>query len=147
MGAIAGGPVTYWLMSRGVWLCLFLALGSLIFCTVLGFRVPETLRKSDANVAAPLLEEEAEDTKSNSMLKWARSGTKRFADYAYVLATAERKVGILLLSLLLSAFGRNSYILLQQYIKARFKWSWSEVSHSHRPARSPINGFQISYEF
>jgi hypothetical protein len=97
--------------------------------------MPETLDRRDANMHEPRLEEEAENPKSNTMLTGLRLAMKRFGDFTYVLATKERKVGFLFLSLLLSNFGRGSQMLLQQYVKARFKWSWGEVSRLHTRAR------------
>ncbi|KAK3939792.1 efflux pump ustT [Diplogelasinospora grovesii] len=135
IGAVLANPVTYWVMELGgTWVSIYAGLGLMTVLTVAAFRFPETLQttrhKGDDDA-----HQEDEDGNENNMpkgglqklLEQSRAGVTRFSDFVRLLATEERRVGLVLLSVVLTTFGRNAASILMQYVTARFNWSWSKA--------------------
>lgn len=57
----------------------------------------------------------------------AVTGVRQVAESAHFLFRENKKLGMLLISMLVSTFGRFATIILQQYISKRFGWTWSQV--------------------
>lgn len=56
-----------------------------------------------------------------------RSGSARLRIFPQTVIIVEPKAGLLLLCMLFTTFGRDAQIMLQQYVVAKFQWSWSKV--------------------
>ncbi|KAK4207235.1 major facilitator superfamily domain-containing protein [Rhypophila decipiens] len=55
------------------------------------------------------------------------SGSAEARQFLHIIVKQEPRVGLLLLCLLLTTFGRNAQVMLQQYVVAKFQWSWSKA--------------------
>lgn len=129
LGAFAGGPITSWIMDKDVWLAIYLGLGLLVICTVFAWSLPETLQKKvDAEDDEPTIPDGRHGVLGN-LVQQVKSESVRFGTLIRTLAREERQVGILLLSLLFTTFGRDSAVVLMQYVAIKFKWSWSKVGN------------------
>jgi hypothetical protein len=136
LGAIVGGPITYWMIQQGLWLSISLGLVIILLCTILTFCIPESLPRS---------KEACDNVANKGHLEWehvtghVKSGAKRFGDFINQLVRKEKQVGFLLLSLLFTTFGRNSQIVLMQYIRRRYEWSFDKVMPYPTDARQGWN--------
>jgi hypothetical protein len=100
-------------------------------CTILGFALPET--RKEVHLTNNISDRCEEDSGNSSGLlhygaEQVRAGTKQFSGFFLRLAREERHVFLLLLSLLLTTFGKDAGLMLMQYITVKFHWEWSEVS-------------------
>ena len=133
IGGLIVNPLTYLLMKGGPWLSIYVGLGLSVFCILLGFSLPESLTKS-AGTGDISDEDGPSDGDHHGLLQQvltqAKAGAGKFITFLQLLITEERQVGLLLLSLLFTTFGRDSALMLIQYVHVRFGWEWSEVGHS-----------------
>jgi hypothetical protein len=132
IGGLIQNPLTYLLMKRGPWLSIYVGLGLSVFCILLGFSLPESLKKGPG--AGDISDEDSPgDGDHHGLLQQAltqaKAGAWKFLTFLRLLITEERQVGLLLLSLLFTTFGRDSALMLIQYIHLRFRWKWSEVGY------------------
>jgi len=134
IGGLIQNPLTYLLMKRGPWLSIYVGLGLSVFCILLGFCLPESLKTGPE--AGDMSDEDGSGDREHhgllqQALTQAKAGTGKFLTFLRLLISEERQVGLLLLSLLFTTFGRDSALMLIQYIHVRFKWEWSEASYCY----------------
>ena len=134
IGGMLESPLTYLLMKRSPWLSIYVGLALSVFSTLLGFSLPESLKKGSLpeDISDPQYNEDdtANGHNHSSFARaaaQAKAGAARFLTFLHLLFTKERQVGLLLLSLLFTTFGRDAALMLIQYVHIRFGWEWSEV--------------------
>lgn len=115
-----------------MWLPIWLGMGCFGLTTILALFVPETLQEPGAVPEAP---EEATPpmdpasvNKQARLLYVARCGIQKLNEAMTWVAKRHYHSIALLVTLLLTTFGRFAQELLAQYVTKRYDWSWSEVS-------------------
>ncbi|KAH8649270.1 major facilitator superfamily domain-containing protein [Xylariales sp. PMI_506] len=134
--SVVGNPVTYAVMKLGLWVSIYSGLAILSLSTVASFFIPSTLKTSTVSTTtSPNDSEEIangdgdgdDDKLLHRYMKSAKSGFKQFTTFVHLLITRERQVSLLLVSILLTTLGRDSVIIMMQYVTTKFKWEWSEA--------------------
>ncbi|KAJ6787285.1 hypothetical protein PWT90_01706 [Aphanocladium album] len=134
-GNLVGAPVTFYVMKYGPWFATAVGYSCyvarlfviLFFCKDLK-RDTFVLRNED--------EPEPDEEQSNKGALSAAFGAmlnpalaiKKAYSACFEIFRGNRKVGILLLTLLFSDLGGYANILFNQYIAKRFDWSWSQAN-------------------
>lgn len=135
IGGMVDNPIIYLLMKRDLWLSVYVGFGLLVFSILLGFALPETLKKSSVTSETPDGQDDENDDGDGHpravqhALRQAKAGAARFLAFLHLIITEKRQVGLLLLSVLFTAFGKDSALMLIQYVHVRFGWEWGEVGH------------------
>jgi hypothetical protein len=137
VGGIINNPIAYLLMKKSPWLSIYVGTALQVFSTLLGFSLPETLQtKKPAATRDTLDSEDYEQSNadgghdqrtSHQALLQAKAGARRFYNFVHLAITQNRQVGLLLLSMLFTTFGRDAALMLIQYVHIRFGWEWGEV--------------------
>lgn len=137
VGGIINNPIANLLMRKSPWLSIYVGTALQVFSTLLGFSLPETLQTKKPS--ATLDTSDSEDYEqgnadgdhdqriSHQALLQAKVGTRRFFNFVHLAITQNRQVGLLLLSMLFTTFGRDAALMLTQYVHFRFGWGWGEV--------------------
>jgi len=140
VGGMLANPLAYVLMRENLWLSIYSGISMMTFCIILGFSVPETLEKTvtTREIRGHHTTSASSRQYHNAILEQVKSGTQRFVGFLNMLVKEERRVGLLLLSSLLTTFGKDSALMLMQYITVKFQWEWSEVSSDCLKYRLPL---------
>ncbi|KAH7027319.1 major facilitator superfamily transporter [Microdochium trichocladiopsis] len=134
---LVSGPMAGAIMMKSNWLCMLLGLGLWIVATLLCFLAPETLRVR--RLAEQLAGNSTETVESTE------TGANRVRDHQSLLAqtvhqircgAAEvREFGVhnrglmfLMLSLVFVVLSKFVQILLLQFTRKKFNWSWSQAA-------------------
>lgn len=130
IAGMLANPLAYIIMKASPWLSIYLGLLILALCIILCFALPETRKER------PLTEVTSDHSEQqgnhvgvlHNSLEQARAGVRQLGNFLLRLAREERQGFTLLLSLLLTTFGKDAGLMLMQYITVKFHWEWSEVS-------------------
>ncbi|KAM7183034.1 Major facilitator superfamily domain containing protein [Rhypophila sp. PSN 637] len=140
-GAVISNPITYWVMETfGTWLAINAGLFLMALTTadspILGPTMTPTATAARHDGTSTINNSDGDvDPDLPGTMKGFRhwvteqisSGSAEVRQFLHIIITQEPRVGLLLLSLLLTTFGRNVQVMLQQYIVAKFQWSWSKA--------------------
>lgn len=131
VGNLVGAPATFYLMKYGPWTAT--AVGYSLYISrflVLVFLCQDLRRDKYANDDERLFREDADKGAAAAAFSTIRNPLHviRQTYHACVkIFSANRKLGILLTTLLFSDLSKYANILFNQYVAKRFDWSWSQV--------------------
>jgi hypothetical protein len=142
---LAAKPLTYAAMERGAWFAISTGYACLVACLVSLFILPPILVKL-GNFNVPAGDEQEQDaiqphTKAGpleALRQHIFSGAAQVSESFRFLFSESNKLGVILLSIMLTTLGKDANLVLLQYITKRFSLSWSQVSECHVPAPQPL---------
>lgn len=122
-------------MEVDVWLPIRLGLTCFGLATIITRFVPETLTKTEILPEGSSEETSSDgvsgtcmDCKPSGLLDVARSEISKLSQAMAWVTKRHYHIMALLITLLLTTFGRFAQELLSQYVTKRYEWSWSQVS-------------------
>ena len=127
---IINNPIACLLMEKSPWLSIYVGTALQVFSALLGFFLPETLQTKKPSATRDILDSEDYEQSyadgdhdqrlSHQALLQTKAGARRFFNFVYLAITQNRQVGLLLLSMLFTTFGRDAVLILIQYVHIRF---------------------------
>lgn len=125
-----GGPIAYPLMQISQWYTAYAGLFAMVLTFATTLCIPETLHFK----GAPATEHTEELSETSSTIKTTYNSTlKLWRNTSRVmksLVLEDKRLGLLLISLMFTTIGTYSQYMLLQYISKRYGVSWAEVSLS-----------------
>lgn len=112
-------------MARGAWFSVLVGFGCLSAAVLLALTFPETRRLAVPN--------EIVDDSDPDSLATSGPSSRISAAVEETLASIQclfwenKRLGLLLFSLIFTTFGTYVSVILMQYTTKRFGWTWSEV--------------------
>lgn len=135
-GNLIGAPVAYATMARGVWVGALSGYSFYVVSFILALICQETLPQDLSGSSNETQHEQpaAIDQKGRESLGQALIRlVKHTGNSLRCIFKDNVKLGILLISILFADLGSYASILLMQYMRKRFSWSWSEVRGVYNP--------------
>lgn len=124
-------PLTYVAMKRGPWFSVFSGLACMVTSVLIALLCPETRGMA----ASP-----PDDAAGRAGLRNLRPRLSALCEQVMALFQAmfleNRRLGLLLSSLLFTTLGRYASTVLMQYTTKRFGWSWSQVRLSAQSGKT-----------
>lgn len=128
-------PITYLAMQKSIWFSIYLGYSFLVICLVSVAVLPSILMKL-GKFEPTTQEQEPEHVEEYSLKtsplaalrQHVSSGVGQIADSFRFLFWDNKKLGLVLLSIMFTTLGKGAGLLLLQYITKRFGWDWSQVT-------------------
>lgn len=123
-------------MTRGPWFSALLGVGCLGIGVLVAFSLPETRGLKDSSGTSEDVDNDAHDSEDQEASKgnklWALfvSTQRQASEMFQSLFWRNKKLGLLLFSLVFTTLGRYVVMIIRQYATKRFGWSWSEVGRA-----------------
>ncbi|KAK3180627.1 hypothetical protein K4F52_007977 [Lecanicillium sp. MT-2017a] len=130
-GNLIGAPVAYATMARGVWVGALSGYSFYVVSFILALICQETLPQDLSGSSNETQHEQpaVTDQKGRESLGQAVIRlVKHTGNSLRCIFKDNVKLGILLISILFADLGSYASILLMQYMRKRFSWSWSEAN-------------------
>lgn len=125
-----GGPIAYPLMQISQWYAAYAGLFAMMLTLAATLCIPETLHFK----RAPTPEHDGASPETSSTIKTTYNSTlKLWQNTSRVMKSlvfGDKRLGLLLISLMFTTIGTYSQYMLLQYISKRYGLSWAEVSLS-----------------
>ncbi|KFG83653.1 hypothetical protein MANI_015986 [Metarhizium anisopliae] len=130
---LISGPLTYLLMKRGDWFCVFTGLAGLCLANVLALLLPEsrdanTLRKHKSTGRQPESHQQQTGSGFFELLSKLPNATATCIMAATNFVSNNVHSTLLLVGVAFGTLGQDVIILLQQYMTKRFGLSWARAS-------------------
>ncbi|KAF4511925.1 hypothetical protein G6O67_001122 [Ophiocordyceps sinensis] len=121
-GQLVAGPLAFLAMARGPWFSVLLGVGCLSTAVLVALGFPETRQKASENDDDdyPPSLDPGPGLSPAALRRAAMSIRRLFWD--------NKRLGLLLFSLVFTTLGRYISVILAQYTTKRFHWSWSEAA-------------------
>lgn len=120
----------------GDWITIYIGLSILLFAVIFAVCLPETLEtktKPHDGFGPEGILSKIEPT-SHHLISKIKTSLLRFREFLRLLHT---NLLLLLISILLTTFGRDAQTVLMQYVTVKFGWSWGEVRFYPNPFPVP----------
>ncbi|KAF4504262.1 hypothetical protein G6O67_008435 [Ophiocordyceps sinensis] len=135
-GELIAGPVAYLAMTRGAWFSVFMGAGCLSAAILVALAFPETRNKAARDESTRDDGDGDQPENSPSLRLFRCAGLRACSKLALKQATTsvrsyfwdDKRLGLLLFSLVFTSLGKFISVILMQYTTKRFHWSWSEAA-------------------
>lgn len=122
-------------MTRGAWFSVFMGAGCLSAAILVALAFPETRNKAARDESTRDDDDGDQPENSPSLRLFRCAGLRAWSKLALKHATTsvrsyfwdDKRLGLLLFSLIFTSLGKFISVILMQYTTKRFHWSWSEV--------------------
>ncbi|KID94349.1 Major facilitator superfamily, partial [Metarhizium majus ARSEF 297] len=130
---LISGPLTYLLMKRGDWFCVFTGLAGLCLANILALLLPEsrdanTLRKHTPTSRQPESHQQQTGSGFFELLSKLPNAAATCIMAATNFVSNNAHSTLLLVGVAFGTLGQDVIILLQQYMTKRFGLSWARAS-------------------
>ncbi|EHK18451.1 uncharacterized protein TRIVIDRAFT_158459 [Trichoderma virens Gv29-8] len=135
-GKLISGPLAFMAVQHSVWLSVYIGLVCLLACVLLALAFPETRPLSAVETEETRNDDDGRsDTSASSNITKSRGLKMRIYDLLELEKLAilvkyfweNKRLGLLLLSLIFTTLGNYVTIILMQYTTKRFGWTWAKA--------------------